>query len=53
MLEFGNRHIVGMNYTRYIALPKDWLRTNRLDAGDSVSLFLDADGNLKITKTEA
>ncbi len=53
MLEFGNRHIIGMNYTRYIALPKDWLRTHGLDAGDLVRLSLGEDGSLKINKTEA
>lgn len=52
MLEFGNRYIVGMNYTRYVALPKDWLRTNRLDTGDIVKLSLTDDGSLRITKLE-
>lgn len=50
LLEFGIRHIVAMNYSRYIALPKDWLHTNNLEAGDSVKLILSEDGSLKITK---
>lgn len=53
LLEFGNRHIVGMNYTRYVSLPKDWLRTNRLDAGDIVKLSLTDEGALKITKLDS
>ena len=35
-----------MNYTRYIALPKDWLRFKEIDAGDEVSFRLTEDGNL-------
>lgn len=39
---------MAMNYTRYIALPKDWLRFVRLDAGDEVVIELTEDGNLLI-----
>lgn len=49
-LNFGNRRIIAMNYTRYVALPKDWLYTNNLDAGDSIKITLSEDGNLKISK---
>lgn len=52
MLDFGNRQIIAMNYTRYMALPKDWLRTNGLDAGDAVKISLADDGSLKIAKPE-
>jgi hypothetical protein len=52
-LHFKNRHIIGMNYTRYVALPKDWLRTHGLDTGDSVSITLVDDGTLNIAKLEA
>ncbi|MFA4955391.1 MAG: AbrB/MazE/SpoVT family DNA-binding domain-containing protein [Candidatus Methanoperedens sp.] len=53
MLEFGNRQIIGKNYTQYVALPKDWLRTHELDVGDAVKISLVEDGALKITKLEA
>lgn len=48
MFDFGKRKVTAMNYTRYIALPKDWLRFVRLDAGDEVIIGLTEDGNLLI-----
>lgn len=48
IFSFGKKKIMAMNYTRYIALPKDWLRFVRLDAGDEVIIELTEDGSLLI-----
>ena len=48
MFDFGKRKVMAMNYTRYIALPKDWLRFVGLDAGDEVIIGLTEDGDLRI-----
>ena len=48
MFDFGKRKVKAMNYTRYVALPKDWLRFVRLDAGDEVVIELTEDGSLLI-----
>ena len=48
MFDFGKRKVTAMNYTRYIALPKDWLRFVRLDTGGEVIIGLTEDGNLLI-----
>lgn len=55
MFSFGKRKIMGMNYTRYIALPKDWLRHQELDSNDEVKIELTKDGDLliKAMKREA
>ncbi len=53
MLEFGTRHVIAMNYTRYIALPKEWLQTHRINPGDLVKISLAEDGNLKISRPGA
>ena len=37
---------MGMNFTRYIALPKDWLRDKGLDANDKVKIELTESGDL-------
>jgi len=39
---------MAMNYTRYVALPKDWLRFKKLDAGDTVVIELTESGDLLI-----
>ena len=46
MFDFGRRRIVPMNYTRYISIPKDWLRFQKIDEGDEISIRLTEDGNL-------
>lgn len=46
MFDFGKRKIVGMHYTRYIALPKAWLKNCGLEKGDFVQVFLGNDGSL-------
>ena len=48
MFDFGKRKIMAMNYTRYVALPKDWLRYKGLDAGDAVVIELTESGDLLI-----
>lgn len=48
MFDFGKRKIVAMNYTRYIAIPKDWLRFKGIDSGDEVVIELTESGNLLI-----
>ena len=45
---FGEKRIMAMNYTRYVALPKDWLRYKGLDAGDAVVIELTESGDLLI-----
>lgn len=50
MLEFGNRNIIAMNYSRYVALPKEWVNTNSLQPGDKVSFSLQEDGTLRVSK---
>ncbi|MBK5190961.1 MAG: AbrB/MazE/SpoVT family DNA-binding domain-containing protein [Methanosarcinales archaeon] len=49
---FGRRKIVGMNYTRYVSIPKDWLRFKGLDAGDDVEFILGENDNLVLKKAE-
>ena len=46
IFSFGKRKIVGMHYTRYIALPKAWLRNNGLERGDFIQVTLGDDGTL-------
>jgi hypothetical protein len=46
MFGFGKRKIVGMHYTRYIALPQVWLTHHGLGKGDEVELFLNDSGCL-------
>ena len=48
MFDFGKRRIVGMHYTRYIALPKAWLKNCGLEKGDFVQVLLRDDGSLLI-----
>lgn len=45
---FGEKRIMAMNYTRYISLPKDWLRFKGLDAGDKLMISLTEEGDLEI-----
>lgn len=45
---FSDKRIMAMNYSRYIALPKDWLRFKGLDAGDTVRITLTEEGDLEI-----
>jgi len=49
---FGERKIVGVNYSRYVGLPKVWLKNHRLDANDRVTLDLGADGALIVRPVE-
>ena len=42
---------MGMNYTRYVSIPKDWLRFKGLDAGDDVEFILGENDNLVLKKT--
>jgi len=44
--EFGTRRIIGINYTRYLALPKFWLKNCGLEKGDFVQVTLGDDGSL-------
>lgn len=37
---------MAMNFTRYIALPKDWLRNQGIDRGDELDLSMSEDGDL-------
>ena len=48
MFNFGKRKIKSVNYTRYLALPKDWLRFHGIDAGDEVLVELTERGDLVI-----
>ena len=46
VMNFGEKKIMGMNYTRYIAIPKDWLRDKGLDANDKIKIELTESGDL-------
>ena len=48
MFNFGKRKIKSVNYTRYLALPKDWLRFHGIDAGDEVTIELTESEDLVI-----
>lgn len=48
MFEFGKRKIIAVHYTRYISLPKEWLRNHDLKKGDKLEIFLTDEGNLLI-----
>jgi len=43
------RKIKAINYTRDIALPKDWVRDKGLDSGDEVELSMTESGDLLVT----
>jgi phosphate uptake regulator len=42
------RRIKAINYTRDIALPKDWVRSRGLDAGDEVEIEAMVNGDLRL-----
>jgi antitoxin component of MazEF toxin-antitoxin module len=46
---FGPRRVVRMGYSRFVTLPKDWLRNAGVGEGGAVDLAMDGDGNLIIT----
>lgn len=43
-----NATVRAINYTRYVALPKQWLENKGLDEGDSITLYLNENGNIEI-----
>ena len=45
---FGMRRILGINATRQVTIPKDWLRNRELDKGDRVEVLLTDECNLLI-----
>jgi len=47
--DFGTRNIIGMNYTRYISLPKSWIDALELEKGDRIRIEMDADQRLILT----
>jgi len=44
----GRRTIMGINNTRQITIPQDWLRNRGLDKGNKVELYLTDNGDLVI-----
>jgi len=44
------RKIVRMGYSKYINLPKDWLKSNRLKDDDEIELVLAENGDLILRK---
>jgi len=46
MFDFEKRNIINMNYTRYLALPKAWIDTVRLEKGDQVKIEMDTENML-------
>ena len=52
MFDFGVRNIIGMNYTRYISLPKAWIDALRLEKGDQIRFWLDAENRLVLQPVE-
>lgn len=47
--DFGTRNIIGMNYTRYVSLPKPWIDALKLKKGDPIRIEMDADRRLILT----
>ncbi len=45
---FGKRRVMRMGYSRFVTLPKDWLRNAGIGEGGAVDLAMDGDGNLII-----
>lgn len=52
MFKFGKRKILAVHYTRYVSLPKEWLRNHDLEKGDKVEILLTDEGNLLIKPGE-
>ena len=52
MFDFGTRKIVGMNYTRYISLPKAWIVASNLEKGDRIRFLMDAENRLVLQPVE-
>ena len=46
MFDFGNRKIIGVNYSRYVALPKTWLNAMGLDAHSKIEMKMNDDQEL-------
>lgn len=49
MFNFGEKKIIGANYTRYVALPKDWLRAFNLDVHDCIRVEMNDMNQLILT----
>ncbi len=52
MFKLKNATIRAINYTRYIALPKQWLANMGLAEGDHVNVWLNRNGNIEIAPAE-
>lgn len=48
MFTFGTRQIVRMGYSRFVTLPKDWLRNAGIENRGAVEVSMDCNGNLVI-----
>lgn len=46
MFDFGNRKIVGVNYSRYVVLPKCWLNAMGLVAYSEIEMKMNDDQEL-------
>ena len=49
MFDFGERKLINMNYTRYLALPKAWIDAMRLEKGDQVNIEMDNENRLVLS----
>jgi len=52
MFDFGNRKIIGVNYSRYKAFPKTWLNAMGLDAHNEIKMKMNDDQELVLKPVE-
>lgn len=46
---FGNRKIVKVRFTHYLAIPSIWIKNMKLSKGDSLNIEMIAGNSLRIT----
>jgi antitoxin component of MazEF toxin-antitoxin module len=49
MFNFGNRKVTGVNYTRYISLPKAWLNATGIDIHSEIRIQMNDKQELVLT----
>lgn len=47
--DFGSRRVMRMGYSRYVTLPKDWLRNIGMENFGELAVSMNSDGNLVLS----
>lgn len=53
MFDYGERKIIGVNYTRYISLPKSWLNAMGVDVHSKIHVSMNDKQELILTPATA